>query len=206
MFSGIVEAAVTVRAFKAAGEGARLILPRPEDLPGGSFEADLGDSISVSGCCLTVAAFEPDGGLVFDLSAETLARTWFSDDLGAGRRVNLERSVTLEDRLGGHLVSGHVDGGATLIDVAEAGDGGRVLTFEVDTGLERYLLDKGSVCLDGVSLTVVEPDERRFCVAVIPTTLAVTSLGSAATDDRVNFEADLVGKWVERLLVEAGRL
>jgi riboflavin synthase len=166
----------------------------------------VGDSIAVSGCCLTVAPArpgDPAGALAFDLSAETLDRTWFGagDALPApGRRVNVERSVRLADRLGGHLVSGHVDGGGTVVAVRDAGDGGRVLGFEVDPGLERYLIEKGSIALDGVSLTVVAPRGRRFEVAVIPLTLAVTSLGDAAVGRRVNVEADLIGKWVEKLL------
>ena len=198
MFTGIVEAAVPVQALEVQGSGARLVLPRPQGLPE-PFEADLGDSIAVSGCCLTVAAFGADGSLAFDLSAETLDRTWFRA-LEPGRRVNLERSVRLSDRLGGHLVSGHVDGGAQVVSIRDAGDGGRVFTFEVDPGLERYLIEKGSVTLDGISLTVVEPRDRRFDVAVIPVTLEVTSLGQAQPGQRLNVEADLIGKWVEKLV------
>ena len=148
----------------------------------------------------------PDEGasgadLVFDLSAETLARTWFAA-AGQGTAVNLERSLRLGDRLGGHLVSGHVDGLATVIGLTDSGDGGARLDVEVDPGLERYLIDKGSVTLDGVSLTVVEPARRRFWVALIPETLAVTSLGRARAGDRLHIEADMVGKWIERLLAE----
>jgi riboflavin synthase len=113
--------------------------------------------------------------------------------------VNLERALLLSDRLGGHLVLGHVDGGGVVTAVRDAGDGGRVVGFEVDPGLERYLIGKGSVTIDGVSLTVVEPRGRRFDVALIPTTLAATTLGEARVGQRVNVEADVVGKWVERL-------
>ncbi|MEM7310661.1 MAG: riboflavin synthase [Planctomycetota bacterium] len=205
MFTGIIEAAVPVLAFEPAGEGARLVLARPAEGPEGPFEAALGDSIAVSGCCLTVAELPADGSLVFDLSAETLQRTWFQA-LAPGRRVNLERSVRLSDRLGGHMVSGHVDGGGTITAIHDAGDGGRVFTFEVDPGLERYLIEKGSVGLDGISLTVVEPRDRSFDVALIPLTLEITSLGQAEVGQRINVEADAIGKWVEKLLVDAGRI
>jgi riboflavin synthase len=137
--------------------------------------------------------------MVFDLSAETLERTWFGD-LGAGTVVNLERAMRLSDRLGGHLVSGHVDGGGTLVGTRDLGDGGREASFEVEAGLDRYLVDKGSVTLDGVSLTVCRPEGRRFAVALIPATLAITSLGSIEAGRRVNVEVDLIGKWVERFV------
>lgn len=214
MFTGIIEAAVPVLSFERAGSGARLLLEAPGSTLGGpdggspgappeAFEAGIGDSIAVSGCCLTLVeekAGEPEGALAFDLSAETLERTWFGEGLRPGRRVNLERSVRLQDRLGGHMVSGHVDGGGEVVAIRDAGDGGRVITFEVSAGLDRYLIEKGSVALDGISLTVVEPRERRFDVALIPLTLEVTSLGDAEVGTRVNVEADLIGKWVEKLL------
>jgi len=209
MFTGIIEACVPVLSFERSGSGARLVLPAPPPGPEGPFQAALGDSIAISGCCLTVAprrGDEPADALAFDLSAETLDRTWFGagpNPLAPGRRVNLERSVRLADRLGGHMVSGHVDGGGTIVGVRDAGDGGRVISFEVDPGLERYLIEKGSVALDGISLTVVEPAGRRFDVAVIPLTLELTSLGDAAVGGRVNVEADLIGKWVEKLIAPA---
>ena len=122
--------------------------------------------MAVSGCCLTVAALE-SGTLLFDLSAETLERTWFGA-LEAGTPVNLERALRLSDRVGGHLVSGHVDGGGVVVGMQDVEDGGREIAFEVDAGLERYLVEKGSVTLDGVSLTVCRPDGRAFSVAMIP--------------------------------------
>ena len=195
MFTGLVEAAVPVAAVERRGEGARLLRPRPAD----DFDAAVGDSICVSGCCLTVAAIEAQGALAFDLSAETLARTWF-DGLEPGMPVNLERSVRLMDRLGGHLVSGHVDGGGAVAAIEDSDDGGQLIGFEVDAGLERYLIEKGSIALDGVSLTVVEPRGRRFDVAVIPATLELTSLGSTQIGRRVNVEVDMIGKWVEKLV------
>jgi len=195
MFAGIIEACVPVRTRDPSGDGARLTL----EAPSGGWDVGIGDSIAVSGCCLTLA--ERDGSVLsFDLSAETLARTTF-EGLTVGTRVNLERSVRLSDRIGGHLVSGHVDGGGRIVASVDSGDGGRVFSFEVDPGLDRYLIDKGSVTIDGISLTVVNPEGLRFDVAVIPTTLEATNLGTAREGQRVNIEADLIGKWVESLLV-----
>jgi riboflavin synthase len=201
VFTGIVETTATVLEAAPSGPGGtgrRVRLAHP-DLPG--WAPVPGESIAVCGVCLTVASLEgaPDAPeAVFELSAETLARTWLGE-LVPGRRVNLERALLLSDRLGGHLVLGHVDGGGVVTAVRDAGDGGRVVGFEVDPGLERYLIGKGSVTIDGVSLTVVEPRGRRFDVALIPTTLAATTLGEARVGQRVNVEADVVGKWVERL-------
>jgi len=199
MFTGIVEGQSPVVALERRGAGARLVLAAPSF----EFQVAAGDSVSVSGCCLTVLG--ASGGsagqvdLSFDLSAETLERTWLGR-VTAGRSVNLERAVRLADRLGGHLVSGHVDGLGQVVSVEERGDGGRWIEFETPPELDRYLIEKGSITIDGVSLTVVEPRARRFGVAVIPATLERTSLGAAAAGQAVHLEADLVGKWIERLL------
>lgn len=199
MFTGIVEGSVPVLSFESRGSGARLVLATPDIT---DWDVGEGDSIAVCGACLTVAGFA-DGGMVFDLSSETLERTWFHG-LAPGRRVNLERAMKLGERLDGHMVSGHVDGGGTVVGIEDVGDGGAELAFELDEGLEKWLIEKGSVTLDGVSLTVVEPRGRRFKVAAIPLTLELTNLGEARVGQRVNVEADLVGKWIERLL-PAGR-
>lgn len=223
MFTGLVEAAVPVRRWETVGTGARLVLPQPAEgdlvlgAPEGGWggaastepwSVGIGDSVAVAGCCLTVASFEeapgaPEGApdMAFDLSLETLERTWFRRlaEEGPGRVVNLERAMRVGDRLGGHMVSGHVDGTGQLIGREETGDGGALFRFEVPEGMERYLFDKGSVTIDGISLTVVEPEGRRFSVAVIPHTLARTHLAHLAAGDPVHLEADLVGKWVERL-------
>ena len=196
MFTGLISHTVNVVRAEPIGQGMWLRLPNPwRDASGDRVQP--GESISVSGCCLTVG--EPIGAeLVFDLSAETLSRSWFSE-LASGRTVNLERSVRLNDRLGGHLVSGHVDATGEILDVRESHDGGRWFQFGAPPQIERYLMDKGSVAIDGVSLTVIEPAGGVFAVAVIPTTLKRTSLGSARLGQRVNFEADMVGKWIEKL-------
>lgn len=202
MFTGLVEASVPVLAVDPRGTGLRLKVARPgagATPPEPAFGTEIGASVAVSGCCLTCVPDAPADALVFDVSAETLARTWFGD-LEPGRLVNLERALRVGDRLDGHMVSGHVDAVGTLVAVRDSGDGGQRLTFEVPAGFERWLVDKGSVTVDGISLTVVAPVGRRFDVAVVPHTLAVTQLGAAAVGQRVNLEADLVGKWVERLL------
>ncbi len=200
MFTGLIEACPAVHAFDRVGDGARLVLDPPALAPDQpAWEPVLGESIALAGCCLTLIEIDAGGRLGFDLSAETLACTWF-DALVPGRRVNLERSVRLADRLGGHLVSGHVDAVGAVAGIDDANDGGRVFTFEVAAGFERYLVPKGSVVVDGISLTVVAPRERLFDVAVIPETLVRTNLGNAEVGQRVHLEADMIGKWVERLL------
>jgi len=133
------------------------------------------------------------------LSAETLARTWFGR-LVPGMSLNVERSLRLGDRLGGHLVSGHVDGRGRVASIEESGDGGRWLVFEVEDGFERWLVEKGSVSIDGISLTVVSPAGSGFLVAVIPETLRRTTLREAEVGRAVHLEADMVGKWIDRLL------
>jgi len=204
MFTGIIESCVPVRALEPMGQGAELILPLPSE-GSDAWSVDSGQSIAVCGVCLTVAGRRPappetgaPDDLVFHLSSETLERTWFGE-LEVGRMVNLERALRLGDRLDGHLVSGHVDGGGRVTAIEDVGDGGRVVTFEVDQELERYLVDKGSITLDGVSLTVVQPKGRQFEVALIPLTLELTNLGAAEVGTPVNVEADMVGKWIERL-------
>jgi riboflavin synthase len=169
-------------------------------------DAELGASIAVSGVCLTVVANEPSDGrgarlLSFDLAPETLARTTL-DRLRPGDGVNLERPVTLLTRLGGHLVQGHVDGVGEVREVRPVPDG-RELTFGLPDGTARYVVEKGSIAVDGVSLTVTGAGDDWFGVALIPHTLEVTTLGALEPGDRVNLEVDLMAKYVERLM---GRL
>lgn len=187
MFTGIVQATAPVLAL---GEGRLSVA-----MPGGAWRDDpiaAGESVAVDGCCLTAVG---DGALEFDLSPETLARTTHGA-LVPGRLVNLERAMTPASRFGGHIVQGHVDATGEL--VARRADGNSiVLTFRGPTS--RYLVDKGSVAIAGVSLTVVEPRGETFDVWTIPHTLAHTTLGDLAPGDWVNLEWDEVAKWVERL-------
>src|SRR5690606_4613584 len=170
-------------------------------------EARAGDSIAVNGCCLTVVDIEPGAWFGVDLMAETLARTSLRS-LRVGSGVNLERAVRVGDRLDGHIVQGHVDGTGRVLDLT-SGNSGTVLRIAPPAELARYLVPKGSITIDGVSLTVVDvvdDVEPWFSVALIPTTLAVTTLGERTAGDRVNLEVDVLGKYVERLLaVGAGR-
>jgi len=190
MFTGIVEECATVLAL----EGDRLSVSCR------SIDADghVGDSIAVNGVCLTIVA-RGGGGLGFDLSEETLARSSLGH-LGPGDAVNLERAVTLSARLGGHLVQGHVDGVGEIVRMESGDDGGAVLTVRVPPALMRYVVEKGSITLDGVSLTVAGIVEDGIRIALIPHTLAATTLGAAGQGDQVNIEVDVIAKYVERLM------
>jgi riboflavin synthase len=195
MFSGIVAAIGRVEALAVSDAGARLAVRPPARF--GRFRK--GESISVSGVCLTALADSP----VFraDLSPETLARTALGS-LRKGSAVNLERAVRLSDRLSGHLVSGHVDGLARLEDVREDGESW-TFTFSIPRALSRYVVEKGSVAVDGISLTAIGTRPGRFSVAVIPHTFRATTLSNRRRGDALNFEADAIAKYVESLL--AGR-
>ncbi|HUR49614.1 MAG TPA: riboflavin synthase [Acidimicrobiales bacterium] len=158
----------------------------------------IGSSIAVNGCCLTAVEVGPDG-FVVQAVPETLSRTNLGD-LGPGSEVNLERPLAVDGRLDGHLVQGHVDGTGEVISPAPD------LRVAAPPEVLRYLIVKGSITVDGISLTVVDVDEGSFTVAVIPHTAAVTTLGRRQVGERVNLEVDLIGKYVERLLSQAGRL
>jgi riboflavin synthase len=153
--------------------------------------------VSIDGCCLTVVEIG-DGVLEFDAVAETLRRTTLGD-LAPGYLVNIEPAMRMSDRLGGHIVQGHVDGVGVVAGVIADGDG-VLVTFSAPGGVLRYMIEKGSVCVSGVSLTVTGVDDETFAVALIPHTRAVTTLGRLAPGSRVNLEADLVGKYVEKLV------
>jgi len=196
MFSGIVRDVGTVAGATPEGNGRRLLvrsaLPRA-----GTDAVALGDSISVNGACLTVDALAPDGFEVV-LGRETIDRTTLGG-LGVGARVNLERSLRLSDRLDGHLVAGHVDG---VGSVRSATRDAESIVFWIDTppDLLRYVAEKGSITVDGVSLTVNELQGAGFRVNVIPFTAANTTLGRLDAGGRVNLEVDLVARYVRRLL------
>jgi riboflavin synthase len=161
-------------------------------------DARVGDSIAVNGACLTAVEADP-GRLAFDLSPETVKRTTLGD-LAEGDPVNLERPVTLATRLGGHLVQGHVDGVGEVEEIAPDGEGGARMRIRAPDGLDRYLVEKGSVAVDGVSLTVAGIEGARVEVALIPRTLDATTLGVRGPGDRVNLETDVLAKYVERLM------
>jgi riboflavin synthase len=194
MFTGIVEELGTVTV-----PGARLVLESRTVVQ----DSDPGASVAVNGVCLTVVEHsiptgDAPGTLAFDVSGETLDRSTLGR-LQTGAAVNLERPVTLLGRLGGHLVQGHVDGVGTVRAVERTGSDCRLLV-ELPAGLERYVVEKGSIAVDGVSLTAAGVDGRRVAIALVPHTLAVTTLGRVGAGDLVNVEVDLMAKYVERLV------
>jgi len=190
VFSGIVEAIGRVREAVTTAAGTRLAIEAP-------FEAlVLGESICVSGVCLTVVDISR-GGFGVDVSLETLRCSKLSR-LHSGSAVNLERSLRLGDRLSGHLVFGHVDGVGTLASSTPDGDS-LLCRFAAPETVARYLVEKGSVAVDGVSLTVFSCDDRGFSVAVIPHTAQVTTLGGLRPGDEVNLESDMIARYVEKL-------
>jgi riboflavin synthase len=193
MFTGIVEERGSVRAFNRREGGARLEFESSTVLD----DAGIGASIAVNGCCLTVAERGEDWWAA-DAQVETLDRTTLGS-LEVGDAVNLERSVRLMDRLGGHLVQGHVDGRGRIAGCERLGDGSVRLRVEAPATLLRYVVEKGSIAVDGVSLTVAAVDDTGFDVALVAHTLEVTTLGSVEAGRRVNLEVDIVAKYIERL-------
>lgn len=193
MFTGIVEELGTVEAVEPQGDAIRLSIRAATVLEG----TGLGDSIAVNGCCLTVA--EHDGDVwTADVMQETLDKTSLHG-VAPGDRVNLERAVTVEKRLGGHIVQGHVDGVGTVVRRTPS-EHWEIVEIQMPDGMGRYLVDKGSITVDGISLTVVETAGDTFTVSLIPETLARTTLGFRQPGDRVNLEADVIAKHVEKLL------
>ena len=192
MFTGLIEEIGEIVSVESTNDGVRLSVRGKTALEG----AGHGDSIAVSGCCLTVVAHGDDWWEA-DVSQETLDRTSLRG-IAPGSPVNLERAVRLADRLGGHLVQGHVDAVGEVVDPVPD------LRVRVPEHLLRYMVEKGSVTVDGVSLTIVRPLDDGFNVAIIPHTAAVTTLGTKRPGDAVNIEVDVMAKYVERLL--AGHL
>ena len=196
MFTGIIQSVGRIARITPNGPALRMRVEA-----GGLDLSDttLGDSIAVNGCCLTVVAFDA-AGFEADVSRETLDCT---AGFAPGRRVNLEKALRAGDRLGGHLVTGHVDGVGAVVSVEPEGDNRR-LAFRLPAGLDKYVARKGSVAVDGVSLTVNRVQGDVFAVNLIPHTLAATSLSDRAAGDRVNLEVDLIARYVERMLGAGG--
>lgn len=193
MFTGIVEELGSVRAITDLGDAARLEITGPLV----TSDASAGDSIAVNGVCLTVVDVE-EGSFSADVMRETLTRSSLGS-LVPGSAVNLERAARIDSRLGGHIVQGHVDGVATVRDV-EPAEHWTTVAFDLPAALSRYIVEKGSITVDGVSLTVVSVDDSSFAVSLIPTTLAHTTLGTRRSGDAVNIEVDVIAKYVERLM------
>ena len=196
MFTGLVEGQGTVRILKQESAGLRLTI-LPDDTCFSCGELSVGDSVSICGCCLTVVRISEDG-LDFEAGQETLSKTSLGS-LAEGSRVNLERSLAVGARLGGHFVQGHVDGTATVDKIDRDGEWVD-MWFRLPADMTKLMVSKGSVAVDGISLTVVNVESDRFSVALIPHTLEVTTLGQRDVGDRVNIELDVLGKYVARLL------
>jgi riboflavin synthase len=193
VFTGIVEELGEVTAVENLGDASRFTLRGPVVTDG----AKHGDSIAVNGVCLTVV--DLDGGeFTADVMAETLDRSSLGA-LGVGSRVNLERPMAVGGRLGGHIVQGHVDGTGTVVE-RKVSDHWEIVKVALPVGLTRYVVEKGSITVDGVSLTVVDAGPDYFTISLIPTTLALTTLGHKGPGDPVNLEVDVIAKYVERLL------
>ena len=195
MFTGIVEELGHVVSLAHGPDSAVVRIRGPLV----TADAAPGASIAVNGICLTVVELDADSFCV-DVMAETLRRTCLGE-LTPGSPVNLERAVAVGDRLGGHLVQGHVDGTGTIL-ARQPGDRGEVVTISLPGELARYVVEKGSITVDGVSLTIAGLDDASFQVSLIPTTLALTTLGTKQVGEPVNLEVDVLAKYVERLLGE----
>jgi riboflavin synthase len=193
MFTGIIETIGTAVAIEAVGELTRLTIDAGPVVEG----VEIGDSIAVNGTCLTVTVIEGEC-VSFEAVRETMECTSLGD-LRVGSRMNLERALRAGDRLDGHIVQGHVDGVGVVREMARDGDDVRI-AIDCDSEIANYLVDKGSVTIDGVSLTVVEAGPQGFDVALIPHTLEVTTLKDRKPKDRVNLEVDVLGKYVKAYL------
>jgi riboflavin synthase len=193
MFTGIVRELGRIAVVDGSEDGVRIVVEAPET----ARDASVGDSVAINGVCLTVTDTS-SAGLAFDAVPETLRRTSLGR-LAAGENVNVEPALRAGEPLGGHYVQGHVDGVGVIRAGAPEGDGRRVW-IDPPAELRRYTAEKGSVTVEGVSLTVAELDEAGFAVALVPHTLAATTLGKLAPGDTVNIEVDILAKYVERLV------
>jgi riboflavin synthase len=194
MFTGIIEGLGTLAAIQTSGKGMRLTVTSDFDL----LQTRIGDSIAVNGACLTAVELG-NRRFVADLSPETLSLTTFGKAV-IGQRVNLERALRLSDRLDGHLVSGHIDGMGTIHRKKPAGNA-VIVTIEVPESLSRYMIQKGSVAVDGISLTINQCSAGYFEVSIIPHTAGLTTIGLKPAGTPVNIETDMIGKYVERFLL-----
>ncbi len=204
MFTGLIEGLGRVSAVEVEAAGLRLVIAPPAPMLSGG-EADrcqLGDSVAINGCCLTVIEIKPDCWS-FQAGTETLSKTNLGR-LAVGDAVNLERSLPVNGRLGGHFVQGHVDGVGRIDAIDREGEW-ITMWFHVSEELAQLMVPKGSVAVDGISLTVVNVERDRFSVALIPHTLTVTTLGLRAVGDAVNIETDILGKYVQKLLAATGK-
>jgi riboflavin synthase len=202
MFTGIIEELGEVVSLERQGDSVRLTLSGPAV----TDDIGLGDSVAVNGCCLTVSAHSGHR-FTADVMQESLDKTSLGE-LAAQSRVNLERAVTAQSRLGGHIVQGHVDGTGVIVARVPS-EHWEVVTISLPRGLARYVALKGSIAVDGISLTVsalTDDAEPTFSVSLIPTTLASTTLGFKPVGDQVNLEVDIVAKYVERLMGSSDRL
>jgi riboflavin synthase len=192
MFTGIIEEIGIIKSIRAGGRSARVVISAVKVLEG----LKIGDSINTDGICLTVTEFSPTS-FTMDVMPETMLRSTFGK-LKPGSSVNLERALRLSDRLGGHIVSGHIDGTGDLTRIRK--DENAVwLTIAAEEPILRYIVEKGSIAIDGISLTIVKVDRQAFVVSVIPHTQAVTTVLTKKTGDAVNIECDIIGKYVEKL-------
>jgi len=195
MFTGIIEDVGTLRGIRFAGNISILTIETGMDLS----DASIGDSISVDGVCLTVVEMT-SGAFSVEASPETLGRSTL-DNAARGRRLNLERALRVGDRLGGHFVAGHVDGVGEIASVERSPDS-LIIAVSAPPGVRRYIVDKGSVAVDGISLTINSLIDRGFTINIIRHTARETTLDGKKPGDRVNLEADLIGKYVERFLLQ----
>jgi riboflavin synthase len=191
MFTGLIETLGTVMSVSRTASGMKMSVR-----PSTELELQVGDSVSVNGVCLTATTDGRD--LSFDISPETVGSTSFGE-LRVNEKVNLERALRLSDRLGGHMVTGHVDAVGTVKERRETGEY-TFFSFEAPEKVLRYIVQKGSVAIDGISLTVTGLTHMSFSVAIIPHTLAATNIGGKRAGDRVNIEVDIIGKYVEKFL------
>jgi riboflavin synthase len=192
MFTGIIHTSGVIEAIEKLESGAQMRLRTSAE-----EDYERGESVAINGVCLTVLP-QVDHSLITDISDETLSHTTLGA-LGSGARVNVERAVVMGDRLGGHLVQGHIDAVATLVSITTAGEFA-VYRWSFPSDFSDLVVSKGSIAVDGVSLTIVEPEDSTFAAALIPETLRRTTLGTARVGDRMNLEFDIIAKYVRNLI------